>query len=97
MPESGSSMAEKMAYQCTERESAVRMIPSTEHFRMRTKGKVVQGEHRYLETSDLSVGFKKAAGKPFTHQYTTWCLFFLAKCLLELNMYSYGRKVVETW
>ena len=97
MPESGSSMAEKMAYQCTERESAVRMIPNTEHFGMRTKGKVVQGEHRYLETSDLSVGFKKAAGKPFTHQYTTWCLFFLAKCLLELNMYSYGRKVVETW
>ena len=41
MPESGSNMAEKMAYQCTERESAVRIIPNTEHFGMRTKGKVV--------------------------------------------------------
>ena len=71
MPESGSSMAEKMAYQCTEGESAVRMIPNTKHFGMHTKDKVVQGEQRYLETSGLSVGFRKAAGKPFTHQYTT--------------------------
>ena len=69
MPESGSSVAEKMAYQW--RESAVQMIPNTKHFGMRTKGKVAQGEHRYLETSGLTVGFRKAAGKPFTHHYTT--------------------------
>ena len=37
--ESGSSAAEKMAYQCTERESAAQMIPNTKHFEMRTKGK----------------------------------------------------------
>ena len=86
MSESGSSAAEKMAYRCTERESAAQMIPNTKHFGMRTKGKVVQGEHRYLETSGLSVGFRKAAGKPFTHQYTTWCLFVLATSILELNM-----------
>ena len=47
------------------------MIPNTKHFRMRTNGKVVQGEQRYLETSGLSVGFRKAVGKPFTHQYTS--------------------------
>ena len=81
VPESESSMA----YQCTEGELAVRMIPNMKHFRMRTNGKVVQGEQRYLETSGLSVGFRKAAGKPFTHQYTTWCLFFLAMSILELN------------
>ena len=70
MPESGSSSAEKMLYQCTEHGSAVRIIPNTKHFGMRTNGKVVQDEHRYLETSGLSVGFRKAAAKPFTHQYT---------------------------
>ena len=57
-----------------------------EAFRNAHKGKVVQGEHKYLETSGLTVSFRKAAGKPFTHQYTTWCLFFLATCILELNM-----------
>ena len=62
------------------------MMPNTKHFGMRTNGKVVQGEHRYLETSGLSVGFRKAAGKPFTHQHTMGCLFFLATCILELNM-----------
>ena len=75
-----------MVYQCTEHKSAFRMIPNTKHFGMRTKGKVVQGEHRYWEKSGLTVGFRKAAGKSFTHQYTKWCLFFLATCILELNM-----------
>ena len=79
-------MAEKMVYQCMERESAVRRIPNTKHFGMRIKGKVVQVEYRYLEKSGLTVGFRKAAGKSFTHQYTKWCLFFLATCILELNM-----------
>ena len=76
MPKSGGSSAEKMAYQCTEHGSAARMIPNTKHFRMRTNGKVVHGEQRYLETSGLSVDFRKAVGKSFIHQYMTWCLFF---------------------
>ena len=71
MPESGSSVAEKMAYQCTNRGSAVRMIPNMKHFGMCTNGKVVQGEQRYLETFGLSVSFRKALGKSFIHQYTT--------------------------
>ena len=71
MPESGSSSTEKMAYQCTERGSAVRIISNVKHFGMRTNGKVVHGEKRYLETSGLSVGFRKTADKPFTRQYTT--------------------------
>ena len=86
MPESGSSAAEKMAYQCMKRGSVVRIIPNMKHFGMRTNGKAVQGKQRYLEISGLSVGFRKAKGKPFTHQYTTWCLFFLATSILELNM-----------
>ena len=53
-----SSSAEKMAYQCTERGSAVQIIPNTKHFGMRTNVKVVHGEQRYLETSGLSVGFR---------------------------------------
>ena len=75
-----------MVYHCTEHELAVRMIPNTKHFRMRTNGKVVQGEQRYLETSGLSVGFTKAASKLFTHLFTTWCLIFLAMSILELNI-----------
>jgi len=73
------------------------MIPNTKHFGMRTNGKVVQGGQRYLETSGISVGFRKAAGKPFTHQHRTWCLFFLAMSILGLNMQSYEHEVVETW
>ena len=82
----GSSAAEKVAYQCMERGLVIQMIPGTKLFEMCTNGEVVQGEQRYLETSGLSVGFRKAAGKSFTQQYMTWCLFFWFTSILELNM-----------
>ena len=37
VPVSGSGSAEKMVYQCTERGSAVRMMPNMKHFRMAQK------------------------------------------------------------
>ena len=43
---------------------------------MRTNGKVVQGEQRYLEKSGLSLGFRKAASKLFTHIYDVVSVLF---------------------
>ena len=59
VPKSGSSLPEKMAYQCMERGLAVQMISNTKHFGMRTNGKVVQDEQKVFEYIWSICGFQK--------------------------------------